>query len=98
MSKLPLPTIPHARLPQFGVIEGGLLDGWQYGLTRVHVRGRSVFLEVNATPPAWCFPDTVLLNASKDFEQLQAGAGAPFHDTKKLIERAVEAERYQWNE
>lgn len=94
-----LPTIPHARLPQFGVIEGGLLDGWRYGLTRVEVSGRSVHLVVNATPPDWCFPTPVRLNARKDFKRLRnPGEIAPYHDSAKLIERAVEAEKHQWNE
>lgn len=93
-----LPTIPHARLPQYGVIKGGLLDGWQFGLTRLQVRSRTVFLEVNATPPNWCFPTPVLLNSRTDFDQLVPGVNAPFHDSNKLIERATEAEKYQWNE
>lgn len=94
-----LPTIRHARIPQFGVIEGGPLDGWHFGLTAVVVRGRSVFLDVNATPPAWPFPTAVRLNARTDFERLRnPGEVAPYHDTQKLIARAIEAEKHQWNE
>jgi hypothetical protein len=93
-----LPTIPHRRLPQYGVIEGGALDGWRFALTEIRVRGRNVFIEVNATPPAWCFPTPVLLNARTDFKTLRAGEKAPLHDSAKLIERAVDAEKYQWSD
>jgi hypothetical protein len=97
-TKPELPTIPHARLPQFGRIVGGPLDGWSYGLVAVEVERRSVFLVVNATPPNWCFPDLVRLNARSDFKQLRnPGEIAPYLDSSKLIERAVEAKKYGWD-
>lgn len=89
-----LPAIPHARIPQFGAIEGGLLDGWRFGLTGVEVRGRSVFLDVNATPPNWCFPTPVRLNARSDFKRLRnPGEISPYHDSRRLIEQAIEEAR-----
>lgn len=93
-----LPTIPHAQVPQFGRIVGGVLDGWSFGLTRVEVSGRSVHLVVNATPPNWPFPTPVRLNARKDFDQLQPGPGAAINDSTKLIAHAIDAEKYKWNE
>lgn len=94
-----VPTIPHARIPQYGVIQGGPLDGWHFGLQAVEVTGRSVHLVVNATPPLWPFPTLVRMNARTDFKKLRnPGEVAPYHDSSKLIARAIEAEKFGWNE
>jgi hypothetical protein len=93
-----LPTIPQAWIPQFGLIQGGLLDGWSYGLGDVEVAGRRVHLVVRATPPGWCFPTDVRLDPREDFEQLKAGVRAVVHDSAKLIERAVDAAKYEWEQ
>lgn len=93
------PSIRHARIPQFGEIQGGVLDGWRFGLHAVEVIGRSVYLVVNATPPNWPFPTLVRMNARTDFKKLRnPGEVAPYHDSSKLIARAIEAEKFQWNE
>lgn len=89
-----LPTIPQARIPQYGQIEGGLLDGWRFGLVGLEVRGRSVFIDVNATPPNWCFPTPVRLNARTDFKKLRNPSEvAPYHDSRRLIEHALQVEK-----
>jgi hypothetical protein len=85
MAKKPeLPTIPQAWIPQFGLIQGGLLDGWSYGLAEVEVAARRVHLVVRATPPGWYFPTDVRLDPREDFEQLQAGVRAVVHDSKEV--------------
>lgn len=44
-----LPTIPHADVPQHGLIKGGLLDGWSYGLVDLEVAGDAVHLVTEST-------------------------------------------------
>lgn len=84
-------TFRQPTIPQFGVIEGGLLDGWRFGLNSMHVDGRNVSLDVMATAPAWPFPRLVTLTA-RDFKRLRNPGGiAREHDTQTLIEAAIEA-------
>jgi hypothetical protein len=93
-----LPTIPQAQIPQFGVIVGGLLDGWSYGGAGLEVTGRQVRLLVNATPPGWPFPDEVRLDPRRDFTELRPGPGAALHDSRALIQRVLDAKKFLWDQ
>lgn len=99
MAKKPaLPTIPQASVPQFGRIQGGLLDGWSYALADVEVTGRRVHLVLRATPPNWCFPTDVRMDPHNDFDHLRPAVGALVHPSATLIQREVDAEKHRWNE
>ena len=88
-----LPTVKHARIPQFGRVEGGALDGWAFAFNRLMVRGRSVVVDLTVTQPHWPFPHPkpVRLNVRTGFKRLRnPGEVAPYLDTHKLIEAAVQ--------
>jgi hypothetical protein len=98
MAKRVLPTIPQRSVPQFGHIQGGLLDGWSYGLADVEVHSRRVHLVLRATHPGWYFPTDVRMDPTSEFDQLRPGPGAVVHESKKLIQRAVDAQKHGWSE
>lgn len=84
------PTLKQRSLPQHGVISGGLLDGWRYGLDEVRIEKNAVVLHVQATQPNWPFPKLVRLTG-RDFKTLRnPGAIAKEHDTQTLIDAAIE--------
>lgn len=97
MSKQELPTIPQREIPQYGRLVGGLLDGWSFGLVDVEVSGRSVHVIVNATPPKWPFPTTVRLNPHTDFKTMAPGQGAYTNSSARLIQGAIDREKYKWD-
>lgn len=83
------------RFPQHGTIEGGKLDGWNYAFLRFHpvrVRGGAVRLVplVRATPPAWPFPQDVML-LPRSFHRLRSAAGVrtPSVDSQEMIDAAA---------
>lgn len=90
-----LPAFRHAVVAQFGVIDGGPLNGWSFGLDKVVVQGKTVFLDVRATPPKWPFPSLVRLGEN-DFDALRdPRAVAKSFETKTLIAAAVDAVKYK---
>jgi hypothetical protein len=87
------PTLKQRSLPQHGVISGGVLDGWSYGLDEVRIEKNAVVVDVLATPPKWPFPTLVALR-QKDFDKLRnPGAIAKENDTQTLIDAAIERAR-----
>lgn len=81
-------------VPQFGRIEGGLLDGWSFALLEVTARGPDIYLGARVTPPTpdWPFPREVDLHGRRDFKKLaNLGQVAAEHDSEKLIQAAREA-------
>ncbi|MES2910568.1 MAG: hypothetical protein V4718_04220 [Pseudomonadota bacterium] len=84
-------NVTQKTVPRFGVIVGGLLDGWNYSLLRVTVTGGQYYFEVAATPPNWVFPMNVRL-AKADFLSFTPGKDAKVFSTQQLIDAAVAAE------
>lgn len=79
-------------VPQYGRIEGGLLDGWTFALLEIEARGKDIYIGARVTPPKWPFPTEVDLHGRKDFKKLaNPGQVAIEHDAEKLIEAAREA-------
>lgn len=87
-------SYPPATVPQFGVIEGGLLDGWSFCLLGVVVDGSRVEFDVKVTKPKWPFPyHTPVTLGRGDFKRLRnPGETALNHDTQRLIEAARAAQ------
>jgi len=77
-------------VPQYGVIEGGLLDGWAYAFVRVEVDKAKVFLVVRGTKPKWPFPELIRLSMADYIELRNPGMTAPTHEMQKLIDAVIE--------
>lgn len=78
-------------IPQSGVIEGGLLDGWKYTFLRlVYLNGR-IYFDVRTTRPHWPFPKTVRLGSADFLKLANPSATVERLDTLPLIDAAVEA-------
>ena len=82
---------PQALVPQNGVIEGGLLDGWSYGLVRVEVLQGAFLLFVRATAPKWVFPCLVVLRKADYLKLRNPGGLSTAHEMQKLIDAATAA-------
>ena len=78
-----------AQIPQFGWIEGGLLDGWLYAFERVTYEARTIFIDLRVTQPHWPFGRTVRFGP-KSFKRLRGGFRAPRHHARPLFEAARE--------
>jgi dTDP-4-dehydrorhamnose 3,5-epimerase-like enzyme len=63
------------QMPQHGLIRGGVLHGWRYGILRcVRLDEKEYAMDVRATPPHWPFPVEVRLT-NRDKCQLRAVPG-----------------------
>lgn len=82
---------PQAIVPQNGVIEGGLLDGWSYGLVNVTVDKAGFRLYVRGAKPHWPFPELLVLRKADYVRLRNPGEMSPAHDMQKLIDAAVAA-------
>lgn len=86
---MPTPAVPKRRvlIPQHGVIQGGVLDGWSFAYIRFVVRKSGTYLELRCTRPNWPFPQTVQF-ARNEYARLQAGLRAARHDMHLEIQLA----------
>lgn len=62
------------RVPAFGVIKGGQLDGWLFTFLYVRAKPRALQIVCRCTPPAWPFPHDIPLT-HEHFLQLRAVPG-----------------------
>lgn len=92
MATRPLFNKPQALVPHYGVIRGGLLDGWSFTFERlVLVRGK-VFLDLRCAEPGWPFPGKVVRFGRADYTRLtNPGERAAAHEMQKLIDAATVA-------
>ena len=84
-------TPAQAVVPQNGVIEGGLLDGWAYGLLAPALMNGAPALLIRATPPKWVFPLAREVSLSMaDYLRLRTSDGrAVRHDMQSLIDAVM---------
>jgi hypothetical protein len=77
------------RVPAFGRIKGGQLDGWFFHFLHFRAAPRSLRLVARCTPPAWPFPCDIHL-AHQHFSQLRAipGSRAKRIEVRPLIAQA----------
>lgn len=78
-------------VPQHGVIEGGLLDGWAYAFVRVEVENGKAFLVVRGTKPNWVFPELIRLGMADYIELRNPGMTAATHELQQLIDALAAA-------
>lgn len=83
-------TAIQASVPQYGVIEGGLFDGWPFAYVATVVRDGKFYLHLRCSPTKWPFPRTVSFGRG-DYLSLKGGPGATFESLEKLINAATAA-------
>ena len=87
-----LPSLQQRTIPQYGVIEGGLLDGWTFALEDLIVDGRQVVLHVWATRPSWPFRGPLVGLRKAQFHKLRnPGQVAQERDVETLVKAAIGA-------
>lgn len=72
MSRAPAAEFP-SNVPQYGVLQGGPLDGWHYAINKFEVHKAKVSIVAMCTPPGWPFPTLVRLGPG-DFQFMFADA------------------------
>jgi hypothetical protein len=78
-------------VPQFGVIEGGLLDGWSFAYVRLVILKDRVHLDLRCQPKAWPFPKTVRLSTADYLGLRNPGEVASCYEMQNLVDAAVAA-------
>lgn len=80
-------------VPQYGVIEGGLLSGWSFAYQRLVILKGKVFLDLRCTAPNWTFPKLVRVGMADYLELRNPGMTAPTFEIEQLIDAASERAR-----
>ncbi|MCY1166942.1 hypothetical protein D9M73_68960 [compost metagenome] len=86
-------TEAQATVPQFGLIVGGLFDGWSFSFVRAGERpDGSFFLDIRAKPERWPFPKLIRIGKG-DYLSLTAGVerdtAATTYELQKLLNDAA---------
>lgn len=77
-------------IPEYGVIKGGVLDGWTYTFLRLVLVDRRVGIDIKCAPEHWPFPMDVRLGKA-DFSKFRnPGEVAKVIEAQPLIEAARE--------
>ena len=86
------PVFPQTAIPRYGVIAGGLLDGWNFTFVRLLIVRKQPVLEVLAQHPHWPFPASAPVRLTRrDGAHLRnPGEVAPYLNSQFLIKAATE--------
>ena len=84
-------TPAQAAVPQNGVIEGGLRDGWAYGLLGPALINGKPVLVIRATPPHQPFPlaKDVCISMADYLRLRTTDRKADHHDMQSLIDAVM---------